>query len=63
MINGILTYIFIGVIFNFLFDLLVNWLGAEEQRFTMMERLSTTLLWPISLIVFLINFLKTMKEK
>ena len=63
MINGILTYIFIGVIFNFLFDLLVNWLGAEEQRFTMMERLSTTLLWPIALIVFLINFLKTMKEK
>ena len=63
MINGILTYIFIGVIFNFLFDLLVNWLGAEEQRFTMMERLSTTLLWPIALIVFLVNFLKTMKEK
>ena len=59
MINGILTYIFIGVIFNFLFDLVVNYLGDEEQRFTMKERISTAIIWPIALIVFLYNFLKT----
>lgn len=63
MINGILMYIFIGVVFNFLFDLLVNWLGAEEHRFTMRERISTAIIWPIALIVFLYNFLKTTTEK
>ena len=63
MINGILSYIFIGVILNFLFDLLVTYLGDEDNRFTMMERLSTTLLWPIALTVFLVNFFKTLKGK
>jgi len=59
MINAILTYIFVGVVFNFLFDLLINWLGAEEQRFTTGERISTTILWPIALVVFLVNFIRT----
>ena len=62
MINGILTYIFIGVIFNFLFDLIVNYLGDEEQRFTMKERISTTIIWPIALIVFLYNFIRTLTQ-
>ena len=62
MINGILTYIFIGVIFNFLFDLVVNYLGDEEQRFTMKERISTTLIWPIALIIFLYNFIRTLTQ-
>ena len=60
MINEILTYIFIGVICNFLFDLLVNQLEAEEQRFTMTERIVTTALWPIALAVFVYNFFKTL---
>jgi len=63
MINGILSYIFLGVIFNFLFDVLINWLGAEEQRFTLGERISTTILWPIALVVFLVNFIRTMVGK
>jgi len=63
MINAILTYIFVGVVFNFLFDLLINWLGAEEQRFTTGERISTVLLWPIALIVFIVNFFKSTIDK
>lgn len=59
MINAILTYIFLGVLFNFLFDLVVNYVQQEEARFTMAERLSTTLLWPIAVLVFLFNFIKT----
>jgi uncharacterized membrane protein YeaQ/YmgE (transglycosylase-associated protein family) len=58
MINGILTYIFIGVICNFVFDLLVNQLEVEEHRFTITERIVTTALWPIALAVFIYNFLK-----
>ena len=63
MINAIITYIFIGVVFNFLFDLAINQLEAEEQRFTMVERIVTTILWPIALIVFLFNFFKTFTGK
>jgi hypothetical protein len=63
MINGILSYIFLGVIFNFIFDILINWLGAEEQRFTLSERIVTTLLWPIAFIVFVFNFIKTLIGK
>jgi len=63
MINEILTYILIGVICNFLFDLLVNQLEAEEQRFTMTERIVTTVIWPIALAVFIYNFIKTLNQK
>jgi len=63
MLNYILTYLFIGVIFNFLFDLIINYIESEEHRFTMMERVMTTLLWPIALIVFVFNFIKTLIGK
>ena len=59
MINAIITYIFIGVVFNLVFDLIVSYLSVEEQRFTFGERLTTTLLWPIALTVFVFNFIKT----
>lgn len=60
MINEILTYILIGVICNFLFDVLISRLEAEEQRFTITERIVTTALWPIALAVFVYNFVKTL---
>ena len=41
-----------------LFDLLINQLQAEEQRFTLTERIVTTAVWPIALAVFLYNFIK-----
>ena len=63
MLNYILTYLFIGVIFNFLFDLIINYIESEEHRFTIMERVMTTLLWPIALIVFVFNFIKTLIGK
>lgn len=60
MVNEILTYILIGVICNFLFDVLISRLEAEEQRFTITERIVTTALWPIALAVFVYNFVKTL---
>jgi len=63
MLNYILTYLFIGVVFNFLFDLIVNYIEHEQARFTMMERVMTTLLWPVALIVFIFNFIRTLIGK
>lgn len=60
MITAIFTYIFIGVVCNFLFDLIINYIQDEANRFTIWERITTTLLWPIALIVFVYNFIKTL---
>lgn len=60
MINAIFTYIFIGVACNFLFDLIINYIQDEANRFTIWERVTTTLLWPVALIVFIYNFIKTL---
>lgn len=64
MITFILYYIICGVIFNFLFDLMVNWLVSNDPeheglRFTMAERLAVVLTWPIHFGRLLISFIKT----
>ena len=64
MIEAFLCYIFIGIIFNFLFDLMVNWLASNDPeheglRFTMAERLAVVLTWPIHFGRLLISFIKT----
>jgi hypothetical protein len=58
MISGIITYLIIGVVFNFVFDLLVNVSGDENHRFTMFERFTMTLIWPIGIIMFAVHFFK-----
>ena len=66
MIEAFLCYIFIGIVFNFLFDLMVNWLASNDPeheglRFTMPERLIAVLTWPIHLIRLIIGFNSTKK--
>ena len=63
MIDGIITYLIIGVVFNFVFDLLVNVSGDEDHRFTMFERLTMTLIWPIGIGMFAIYFFKNLFQK
>ena len=63
MITYIFYYVSIGVLFNFLFDKVIDYLEQEHIRFTLMERIVTTLLWPIALIVFIFNFIKTLIGK
>ena len=63
MITYIIYYVFIGVFFNFLFDKVVDYLEQEQIRFTTMERIITSLLWPIALLVFLYNFIKSFIER
>lgn len=62
MINAIYTYIFIGVVCNFLFDLIINYIRDEAYRLTILERITTAILWPIALIVFIYNFIKSLLE-
>ena len=62
MIMYIIYYLFVGIMFNFLFDKLVDYTEQEQMRFTSMERIYTTLVWPIALIVFLYNFIRTFNQ-
>ena len=63
MLTHIFYYVSIGVLLNFLFDLLINYIEDETNRFTTWERVFTTLLWPIALGVFIYNFVKTLNQK
>ncbi len=63
MITFILYYIFAGIVFNFLFDLMVNWLASNDPeheglRFTMPERLIAVLTWPLHAGRLIIGFIK-----
>jgi len=58
MISNVITYLVLGVLFNFVFDLLVNVSGNEEQRFTMGERFTLTLFWPLGVGAFIFHFIK-----
>ena len=63
MITYVIYYVFIGVFFNFLFDKVVDFLEQEHIRFNLMERAITSLLWPIAVLVFLYNFIKSFIER
>lgn len=60
MISLIIWYIFIGVAFNFLWDLLTTRLESEEHRFTMTERFTVVLIWPIAILVFIGMLIKSL---
>jgi hypothetical protein len=63
MISNVITYLIIGVAFNFVFDLLVNVSGEEGHRFTIKERITMTLIWPVGVGMFVIQFLKEFFSK
>lgn len=58
MISNVITYLIIGVVFNFVFDKLVDFNGTEEHRFTMSERITMTLFWPLGVGSFIFHFIK-----
>ena len=60
MISNLITYVLVGVALNFMYDLLINKLGDESTRFTVAERITATILWPILLIMFIIGIIKTL---
>jgi hypothetical protein len=59
MISAIIWYVFAGVVFNFLWDLVTTRLESEQNRFTMVERLIVLLIWPIAVLFFVTMLIKT----
>lgn len=62
MISNVITYLFIGVVFNFLFDKLVDFSESEDHRFNMGERIAMTLLWPIGVLTLVYYFIKNLVD-
>lgn len=63
--NIIIIYLFTGVVVNLLYDLLISWLTNVDSvnkklRFTIGERISFGLFWPISVIVGIVASVKTL---
>jgi hypothetical protein len=63
MISNVITYLIIGVLFNFVFDKLVDVNESEDLRFTIGERITMTLIWPVGVGMFVIQFLKEFFSK
>lgn len=62
MISNVITYLILGVAFNFVFDILVSKSEAEEFRFTMSERIIMTILWPLGVGAFIFNFVRNLNK-
>jgi NO-binding membrane sensor protein with MHYT domain len=60
MISVIIWYVFAGVAFNFLWDLITTRLESQENRFTMLERFTVVLIWPIAILFFVGMVIKTL---
>lgn len=60
MLSTIIYYVIAGVAFNFLWDLIISKTETEEYRFTMVERVIVTLIWPVAVGFFLITLIKNL---
>ena len=66
---SILNYFFIGVAFTFILDLLLglnsfkNHPKMKDKVWGMKERILCVIIWPISLLIFIIAFIKTYFKK
>jgi hypothetical protein len=63
----IIRYLFIGVVVNLGYDILVSWLTSVDStnkklRFTIGERISFGLLWPIGAVVVTVASIRTLIE-
>ena len=61
---SILNYLFIGTAFTLIIDLLLGMESVrkheavQEHDWGMFQRIICILIWPLALLVFLINFIK-----
>ena len=60
MLSTIIYYVIAGVAFNFLWDLIISKTETEEYRFTAVERVIVTLIWPVAVGFFLITLIKNL---
>ena len=66
---NILNYFFIGVAFTFIVDLLLsiervkNHPTMKKQKWGVWERILCVTMWPLSVLMFLISFTKTVFKR
>jgi hypothetical protein len=61
MLQYISIYVLAGILVNLLYDLLISYMGSDSEhlRLSIGERFAFGLLWPLSLTLFIINFIKS----
>lgn len=57
--STLMNYLLVGVVFNATYDLAITYIKKEELRFTMVERIIFAIVWPIYVLLLIINFIKT----
>ena len=60
MLSTIIYYVIAGVAFNFVWDLIISKFQAEENRFTMIERLVVIAIWPVAIVFFIYTLIKNL---
>jgi hypothetical protein len=60
MLSTIIYYVIAGVAFNYLWDLIISKFRAEENRFTMLERVTVTIIWPVAVLFFFYTLIKNL---
>jgi hypothetical protein len=60
MFTTIIFYVIVGVAFNYLWDLIISKFRAEENRFTMLERLVVVVIWPVAIGFFLFILIRNL---
>ena len=61
---SVLNYFFIGAAFTFIIDLLMGMKGiknhilVKEQKWGMIQRILCILVWPLSVLVFVLSFIR-----
>lgn len=48
-----------GVLFNAIYDIMISYIQKEELRFSMKERIAVCFLWPLYVVLMIINLIKT----
>ena len=61
----LLNYLFVGAFFTFIIDLLMGMKGiknhilVKEQKWGMIQRILCIIIWPLSILMFSIAFIKS----
>lgn len=60
MVTNIITYLIIGVAFNFVYDSIISEFGMNEEdtRLNMKERGIVVLIWPLAVLFFVYLMIK-----
>ena len=60
MLSTIIYYVIVGVIFNYLWDFTVSKTQREENRFTILERIIVTIIWPVAILFLIFTLVKNL---